>query len=220
MWIVDLSQLITPDMPVFPGARPPELEVASTVEQNGFHEIHLTMHLHTGTHVDSPAHVLSGGRNLSDYNPDAFVGPALVLDFTGLNRPVIEASDLEGLFEPISRAEFVLLRTGWDRWWGTEKYFGRFPVLSVEAATRLAGFNLKGLGVDAISVDPVDSKDAPVHKALLSRGILIYENLTNLGCLPAGLFTLVAAPLPAKGADGAPVRALALVDQAPERTPE
>ena len=45
---------------------------------------------------------------------------------------------------------------------------------------------LKGVGLDAISVDPVESHDLPVHRILLGSGMVIVENLANLDSLPDG----------------------------------
>jgi kynurenine formamidase len=50
----------------------------------------------------------------------------------------------------------------------------------------------------------------PAHHALLGEGLPIVENLRNLGALP-NRFTLHAYPL-RLDADGAPVRAVADVD--------
>jgi kynurenine formamidase len=51
----------------------------------------------------------------------------------------------------------------------------------------------------------------PAHHALLGAGRVIVENLTNVAAPSADRFTLSACPL-AVAADGAPVRAVAVVD--------
>jgi kynurenine formamidase len=118
---------------------------------------------------------------------------------------------LQAREEDLRAADFLLLNTGWDGKWGSKGYFSGFPVLTPEAAEFLAESGLKGLGVDAVSVDPAGAEDLFVHRTLLGAGMLIVENLRGLGELPAFGFTFVCAPLPLSGADGAPVRALALV---------
>ena len=108
-------------------------------------------------------------------------------------------------------AGFALLHTGWARYWGTNDYFGRYPVLSPEAAGWLAGFGLKGYGVDAISADEIDSAALPVHRALLGRGMLIIENLDRLDPLLEREFTFSCLPLKIADADGSPIRAVAIL---------
>lgn len=57
MKIIDLTHTISENMPVYPGTERPKLEVANTYEESGFKETLLTMFSHTGTHMDSPAHL-------------------------------------------------------------------------------------------------------------------------------------------------------------------
>jgi len=64
------------------------------------------------------------------------------------------------------------------------------------------------VGVDAPSPDHAPFE---VHKILLSREVLIYENLTNLGAVVGRTGLFIGLPLKIKGGSGAPVRALAQV---------
>jgi arylformamidase len=63
------------------------------------------------------------------------------------------------------------------------------------------------VGVDVPSVDALDSKELPIHRALAAAGIEILESL-HLADVPAGEYELVALPLRLVGADGSPVRAI------------
>lgn len=94
--------------------------------------------------------------------------------------------------------------------WGSEQYFSPFPVLSLEAAEYLAAFPLKGVGTDAISIDPMDTVDYPVHKILLGAGFVNTENLCNLASIVGKTFPYATLPLRFKNADGSPVRAVAM----------
>jgi len=105
-----------------------------------------------------------------------------------------------------------LLYTGWSRYWGRNRYFSNYPVLSENAAGWLQRFNLKGVGFDTISADSAGSTADPVHKRLLSRNGLIIENLTRLETLPQTGFTFSCLPLFTENADGSPVRAVAMID--------
>ena len=208
--IIDLTHTIEEGMPVFPGAEQPRLLQAFTLEADGFREKKLTFHSHTGTHMDAPAHVLDDPRTLDRFPVDRFVGSAISIRTPRGENAVIEVGDLYRREAEIAQCDYLLLNTGWERFWGDERYFGGFPVLSVEAARWLGDLGLKGVGVDAISVDPVASAELPVHRELLSRGMVIVENLANLDALPEGSFLFCCLPLKIKGADGAPVRAVAI----------
>ena len=209
MEYADLTHVLRENMPVYPGTEPPLFLTGNTIEKDGFAEKKIIMFSHTGTHMDAPAHMLAGAPGLDDFPVEKFTGPACLLDFSSSGRGVIEKSDLLPLEPLLKKSDFLLIRTGWDRFWGGDKYFTAFPVLNGDAARWLADFPLKGIGVDAISVDPVGSTDMDVHKILLGRNFLIIENLKGLDVLSAENFRFTAFPLKILGADGSPVRAMA-----------
>jgi arylformamidase len=111
----------------------------------------------------------------------------------------------------IKQTDFILLHTGWSRFWSKEDYLLGFPSLDLEAAKYLSDFALKGVGVDAISFDHPDSKDFPVHKILLSAGFVLIENLTLIENLPIEGFVFSCFPLKIKHGDGSPVRAVGII---------
>lgn len=209
--MIDLSHPIAAGMPVYPGAKPPTLTTISTVATHGCKEKRISINSHTGTHIDAPAHMLVDGKNLDGMSIEQFIGPACVIDASRLNKPTLESADLEPHRQIISQSEFVLLRTDHAKAWGREAYFDGYPALSAEAAQWLSGFRLKGFGVDAISVDPADSEDFPVHKTLLTKGMILIENLTQLHLLPTAGWIFSCLPLKVADADGSPVRAAALL---------
>ena len=211
MKITDLTHYISPDMPVFPGTEPPEFKKANTLEENGFIEAKITMYSHTGTHIDAPAHLFKDGRTLDQYPIEHFIGNAAVLDFSRQEIKQIEVGDLQPFKLLLSNnVEFVILRTGWSQYWGNPQYFDGFPYLTNEAATWLTQFHLKGIGIDAISIDAMDSMAFSVHKIFMQRNILIVENLANLASLDSKQFLFSVMPLKTKYADGSPARAIAM----------
>ena len=210
MKILDLTHLIEEAMPVYPETEPPKLTPSNTFEQHGFRETLLTMGSHTGTHMDAPAHMLHDGKTLDQFPADKYIGTAYVLDCSDLAGKEIPKARLQLHASEIEAADFLLLYTGWEKYWGSEQYFSPFPVLSLEAAEYLAAFPLKGVGTDAISIDPMDTVDYPVHKILLGAGFVNTENLCNLASLVGKTFPYATLPLRFKNADGSPVRAVAM----------
>ena len=204
MKILDLTHLIEEAMPVYPETEPPKLTPSNTFEQHGFRETLLTMGSHTGTHMDAPAHMLRDGKTLDQFPADKYVGTAYVLDCSDLAGKEIPKARLQLHASEIEAADFLLFYTGWEKYWGSEQYFSPFPVLSLEAAEYLAAFPLKGVGTDAISIDPMDTVDYPVHKILLGAGFVNTENLCNLASLVGKTFLYAALPLRFKNADGSP----------------
>ncbi|MDD2216263.1 MAG: cyclase family protein [Eubacteriales bacterium] len=214
MRVVDLTQLISEDMPVFPGTEQPKLQEANTIEVDGFRETLLIMYSHTGTHMDTPGHIVVGATTLDEMPAGNFVGKAVVVDCTDLkgDNALIDMSYINKNRKKIDEAEFVLFNTGWNKKWGTPNYFGRFPVIDSEVTDYLIGNNKKGIGVDVISIEPIDASDLPVHHRILGKEMVIVENLMNLELLGDDLFTFCALPLKFKNSDGAPVRAIAILE--------
>lgn len=215
MRVIDLTQLISNDMPVFPGTSPASLEVVNTYEKDGFRETMFRMTSHTGTHMDAPYHLFPERTKLDEMPAAQFVGRALVIDCRDVAEgDIIGIERVEAVKELADQADFLLFNTGWDVNWGKDKYFGEYPVVSMEVCQYLLDSKKKGVGFDVIGIDPVVEMDLPRHKMLLSqRDMVIIENLTNLDKIGGGLFTFAALPLKYQDADGAPIRAVAILEE-------
>ncbi|KGK87109.1 hydrolase [Desulfosporosinus sp. HMP52] len=211
MKVTDLSHLIHSSMPVFPGTEQPTFQRANTLEKDGFLEAKITMYSHTGTHIDAPAHMHQNGSYLDEFAIDKFIGTAIILDFSRSNTQVLDIESIISHEETIRNIDFLILKTGWSKYWGNPKYYKGFPYLTEESAKWLSQFALKGIGIDAISIDDIESSSFPVHKILLEKNIVIIENLTNLDSIdPRASFLLSVMPIKNKQADGSPVRAISI----------
>lgn len=211
MKIIDLTHTIWEGMPVYPGTAPPELQEGSTYEKDGFRETLLCLYSHTGTHMDAPNHIFAEQKTLDQFPIDAFVGMGLVLDFTAKKAgDLITLEDLSSRCEKVEKADFLLFHTGWSKFWGSDAYFGEYPVLDFSVLEYCIKAGKKGIGLDVIGLDPIAETNLPRHKHLMSRSnTLIIENLTNLDQVGEELFTLVALPMKFANSDGAPTRVIA-----------
>ena len=215
MKVIDLTQTISKTMPVYPGTEQPRLTVANTYEKDGFRETLLSFYSHTGTHMDAPFHIYADRTPLDALPAEQFVGKALVIDCRDVGEGCIIGMEyVEKVQELADDADFLLFNTGWDVNWGKDKYFGEYPVVSMEICQYLLDTKKKGVGFDVIGIDPVADHNLTRHKMILSqRDIVIIENLTNLEQIGGGLFTFAALPLKYQDADGAPVRAVAMIEE-------
>jgi arylformamidase len=210
--LLDLTQPIESGMPVFPGSKPVILQQEASLDKERFKEIRLHISSHTGTHIDCGSHLLPRGLDTLTTPLGTFYGSATAVNCLHSSPGgIITREYLRSCEDWISSSDFVLLYTGWSRFWGIPQYYDGFPVLDGEAASYLASFKLKGLGCDTISFDPLDSKSLPVHHIILSSGMILVENLVNLENLPPGGFIFSCFPLPIKNGDASPVRAVGIV---------
>jgi kynurenine formamidase len=211
MEIFDLTHIVKQDMPVFPGTEPPVIVEQCTLAEHGFREKKLLLYSHTGTHVDAPAHMISDGRSLDQFPIEKFHGRATIYTHDRKSGNLITIQQLQAMEAELEKADFLLIATGWDRYWESEKYFSPFPVLRNDTAEWLLNFGLKGIGLDVISADSMNSTEFPVHHTLLGNDLVIVENLKNLVSITSVSCIFSCLPLNLQNADGAPVRAMAVV---------
>lgn len=207
--VIDLTHTITNGMPVYPGTNAPRITQSSTVPQNGFAEKELTFCSHAGTHMDAPAHIINNAETLDALPTATFIGSACLIDVSSASA--ISLDVLKKQKKTIAQCDFVIFASGHEKYWGTEAYFSQFPVLDKEAAIWLTTQNIKGVGIDAISFDTMDARELLIHTILLSHGLVLIENLTNLESVTEPIFTFAALPLKVHKSDGAPVRAIAML---------
>ena len=214
MRVIDLTHTISENMPVYPGTERPKLEVANTYEKDGFKETLLTMFSHTGTHMDPPAHIFANRTTLDSFPIEQFVGNALVIDCSDLQEgQKITLDYIERVKEKADKAQFILFFTGWDSRWGTDSYFGEYPYITEEVAQYLINSKKKGVGLDVIGIDPISDENLTIHKKLFANTeIVVIENLTRLNEIGNDLFTFYALPIKYLNSDGAPIRAIAVLD--------
>jgi kynurenine formamidase len=103
----------------------------------------------------------------------------------------------------------VLVNTGWDAHWRTDRYFEGHPFLTERAAEYLRDQGAALVGIDSLNIDDISGGTRPVHSVLLAAGIPIVEHMTNLGTLPASGFRFSAVPPKIAGMGTFPVRAYA-----------
>lgn len=214
MRVIDLTHSICEGMPVYPGTEGPRLVAANTHAEHGFRESRISFHSHTGTHIDPPAHIFDGARTLDAFGADTFIGRGIVIDCREVGEGAEIGMDILARYlDKLDGCDFLLFCTGWDKLWGTEAYFGEYPVLSREALEFVISLGCKGIGFDTVSLDPVSDANLTYHKRLFSSlNIINIENLRGLDELVGESFTLCCLPLKVEDSDGAPARVVAVTD--------
>jgi arylformamidase len=159
----------------------------------------------TGTYLDTPFHRFADGIDLSGLALESIAALPGVIGRIGAsdNRAIDRAQF--GAVEVRGRA--VLVNTGWDRHWRTDRYFEGFPFLTEQAAIHLRDAGAVLVGIDSHNIDDTTGGTRPVHTTLLRAGIPIVEHMTNLGALPLRGFRFTAVPPKVSGMGTFPVRA-------------
>lgn len=216
--LVDLSHVIHDGLVTYKGLPAPvicdylsrEASRERYAPGTEFHIGRIDMVANTGTYVDCPSHRYADGQDLSEVGLERFTGlDAVTVRAGGDGEMEIGMEAFKGLDV---RGRAVLVHTGWDAHWATDRYFETHPFLTGEAAEYLRDAGARLVGIDSLNIDDTRTGERPVHSALLRAGILIVEHLTGLGQLPASGYTFNAIPPKVRGMGTFPVRAFARLD--------
>ncbi|TDO71350.1 kynurenine formamidase [Halanaerobium saccharolyticum] len=200
--LIDLSYEIYQGMPVYPGDREVELINDKKIARDGYCNHNLKMGMHTGTHLDLPAHMLEDVRNAADISLNSLSGQTKLIYAAGQKiiklKPEYQKS--------IEKNDIVIIYTGFAEEYGNQKYYKQHPVISEELADLLIAKEIKLLGFDMPSPDHSPFK---IHQKLFENDIFILENLCNLEkLLGIESFKLFVFPLKVR-AEAAPCRVAA-----------
>ena len=134
----------------------------------------------TGTYLDAPFHrYAEGGPGRLRWRRSPIFPPS---SCAGRGRT---ASRRRRQFEGLDvRGKAVLVHTGWDRHWRTDRYGVDHPYLTADAAGWLVEHGAALVGIDSNNIDDTRVRARPVHTRLLGAGIPICEHMTGLGRLP------------------------------------
>ena len=182
---------------------------------------------HHGTHLDAPIHGGDHQPSVDDLTAADLFGPAAVIDASGQAAAdpdyLLAKQDLLDWEEEHGRLPegvIVLMYTGWSRKWSDADAYrnldseGRlhFPGFSEEAARFLIDERqIRGIGIDNMSVDYGLSNDFAVHRIVNGSGKFHLENVADLHLLPPTGAYLIVAPIKIEGGSGGQVRIFAVV---------
>ena len=215
--IVDLSHVIEHGMTTYAGLPGPhicdfwtrEASAANYDDGSSFHIARIDMVANTGTYLDAPFHRYAEGMDLADLPlPLLAELPAIVVRRPWDQGIAIGAVHFEGADV---RGNAVLVHTGWDQHWRTDRYGVEHPYLTADAADWLVAGGAALVGIDSNNIDDVRVRARPVHTRLLGAGIPICEHMTGLGSLPDTGFRFAAVPPKVRGMGTFPVRAYAVL---------
>jgi len=219
MKIIDLSMTIREGMITFPVHWHPSVEInqLGRFEVEGRETRKVTIGTHTGTHVDAPRHFIKQGNTIEHVDLDKFYGEARRVDFTELrDKTEITVEMLQSALGN-QTPKRILFQFDWDLKTDSLAYYSDHPFLSTEAAQYLVNQGVVLVGFDSPMPDnPLNGRgsdnDSPNHTILLGAGVVILEYLCNLRDIDKDTFILSALPIKIENGDGAPVRAVAIIN--------
>ena len=206
----DISVPVRPGM-LISGSQPEFTQMYSLSGGDEYNVTGWTLHAHTGTHVETGLHYVEGRERIDEVEVERLVGPARVLDLTGVEEEILpadlEAAGYEGqervLLKTRNSAGAVRIPTKQAAWVG----------LGAAAAELLADGGTRLVGVDYLSVETPEGEGGgewPVHRILCGAGLLLLEVIDLDGVVPDE-YLLACLPLRLVGGEAAPARVV-LID--------
>jgi len=116
----------------------------------------LTTKMHCGTHMDAPAHVIDHGQYIDQVPLERCYGTGVIVDLRFMKKwEIITPEILENAEPKIEPGDFVVLNTGWHRYFheNSYAYFNHYPGLYKEAAEWLVKKKVKAVAVDGGALD-------------------------------------------------------------------
>lgn len=202
MKIFDISMPIVENMPVYKNKeeKKPRIRVVQDFDTATARESRIDMDVHTGTHIDSPLHMLPDGGTMATIPLERLVGACRVLDLTdvqgGITKKHLEKWE-------IHQGESLLLKTQNSF---KDEFDFEFIYLAEDGAQYLVEKGVRLVGIDALGIER-SQPGHPTHKTLFQANVIIIEGL-RLKEVSEGRYFMVAAPIKLVDTEAAPARVL------------
>jgi kynurenine formamidase len=190
--------------------------------------------VHVGTHLDYSFHYGSQSEGHISKTAEEIPLEYCYQDGVKLNlthkkpNEVITSDDLKAALNKINYKlkplDIVLIHTGADKFYGSQKYFTDYPGIDISAIDYLLDNGIKIFGVDTMGIDRpyrfmlkefLGKKDAkalyPAHFYGRKREFIHIERLANLEKIPDSGFKINCFPVKIKNTGAAWARVVAFI---------
>jgi len=234
--LVDLSMPVHRDMVTFPRIPPPSLlmydswqDFARGVGADEYGVDMLTASYlviqsdHAGTHMDALKHIKPDAPGAEGIPLEYCFSDGVVLDFrhkeygAGISAAEIDEA-LEKIGYELKERDIVLIQTGASAYNDDKRYLTDHCGMTRDATLHLISRGVRLMGIDAVTFDPpvwamFERKQFwEAHRVMWEEDYWHIENLMNVDQLPPSGFKLSVFPIKWVGTTGAPVRAVAILD--------
>jgi kynurenine formamidase len=225
---VELSQVISPDIPLWPGDPEVVFKEVATMEKDGYYLRSFTIGEHSATHMNAPNSFVEGNTEaITSYTAEQRVAPAVVIDVSAqcakdadYRLTQQDVLDWEATNGEIAPGSVVLMLTGWQDKWSSPAAFLNldgegnlhFPGFDGETTKWLLNDRLiAGVGIDTHGVDPGLDTSYATNIAMAEGHKIALECLGHLDELPPKGATLVLGALQLEEGSGSPLSVVAFV---------
>lgn len=218
-----LSYIIDEKTPLYGNTPVPSIIPQSSISKGDTSNTFLlTIHNHSGTHVDSPNHFIENGRRISDYSLDELIfTKPFIWNFPLDDSHLIRIEDIVASSQYLSDVDFLLIHTGFGKFRNEDKYRTQNPGIAPETIMWLRKnfSDIRCLGIDTISISSFQHREVG-HKAHiaaffqdddLGEPILLIEDMKLDEIWNKKVKRIIVLPWLVDGLESAPCNILAEV---------
>jgi len=223
MKYVLLSYGINKNTPIYGNTPKPRILAHSRISDgDSSNTAIISIHNHTGTHIDAPKHFIDDGKAISEYTLDELVfKDPLIVDCPKDGASLICPDDLQHASHMLKKSVCLLLRTGFGQFRNEEKYRTHNPGIAPDTILwiRKEYPNIRCIGIDTISISSFQHRTIgrKAHKAAfinqmdMGEPLLLIEDL-NLGAISDRIIEMLVLPWQIDTIDSAPCHVIAIIE--------
>ena len=210
MKLINLSQPLTEETPIYPGDPQTKIDYFSKLDKDGLNVSQAFLSTHLGTHIQTSLMVDDKGKKLSDYPIEAFSAKGVAIDLQNIGKDEEIRETVLGSVSTSLKDLAILFYTSYNSTENlqSEEYFHHTPTLSTRLVQELLENNTKIIGIDSHSIckEPYEQ-----YKMFAGHDTLLVEGLVNLHQVDGVEFTFVCMP-PMIETEAFPVAAYAIIE--------
>ncbi|MCK5342124.1 MAG: cyclase family protein [Candidatus Heimdallarchaeota archaeon] len=223
MKYVLLSHGINENTPLYGNTPKPRILPHSRIsEGDSSNTAILSIHNHTGTHIDAPKHFVDDGKAISEYTLDELVFKyPVIVDCPKDGASLITPEDLQHTSHMLQKSDCLLLRTGFGQLRDEERYRTHNPGISPETIRwiRRQYPDIRCIGIDTISISSfqhrVVGREAHKEAFLIQKDmggpLLLIEDM-DLDLISDAITEMRVLPWQVNGLDSAPCHVIAIIE--------
>ncbi len=208
--VIDISWPVNQNTVEYKNKGALKFDAVKDIQTDGVAQTHVYLDMHTGTHIDAPAHFSKDGATVDQVPFDHLISNCKVFDLTEVKEKngveKISASDLQEL--DIQENDIVLFKTKNSELPAQGQFEPNFVYLDKTAAQYLASKKVKTVGIDYLGIERAQPEHE-THKIFFKANITIIEGL-RLGDVSPGEYFLICLPVKFEGVEAALSRAVLL----------
>ncbi len=217
-----LSHIINENAPLYGNTPKPSIVSHSKISNGDSSNTSIiSIHNHTGTHIDAPKHFIDDGKSIFEYSFEELVFKhPVVVDCTIGQAQLLMPEHLMQNSSSLKDADCLLLRTGFEKYRKEKIYVTHNPGISPEAILWIRSNypKVRCIGIDTISVSSYQKReigrqahrDAFIKKEGLGDPLLLIEDM-KLSEVTEMISYLFVLPMQLESIDSAPCNVLAIL---------